>query len=142
MRLTRDAILAAKDTRTEVVAVPEWGGEVQVRGLTGRERDDFEASMMERRGRQTVANTANVRAKLVVRCCIDDSGERLFTDGDAVELGEKSGAAIDRVYEKAAKLSGMTDESVSEAAENFSPTATNGSSTSSPGNSTAPSPGF
>ena len=36
MLLTRDAILAAADIQTETVPVPEWGGEVAVRPLTGR----------------------------------------------------------------------------------------------------------
>ena len=33
--LTRDAILNAADLKTEAVPVPEWGGDVLVRGLTG-----------------------------------------------------------------------------------------------------------
>ena len=50
MYLTRDAILQATDLTFEDVAVPEWGGVVRVRGLTGTERDAFEASVVGRQG--------------------------------------------------------------------------------------------
>lgn len=129
-RLTRDFILSVDDVQSEVVEVPEWGGEVVVRGLRGRERDEFEASIMERRGRQMVPNTANIRAKLVVLCCVDDEGKPLFNRADVEQLGEKSGAPIDRIYEVAARLSGMTDEESQELVEDF--TQASGGSSSSP----------
>jgi hypothetical protein len=43
MTLTRDSILNAKDLKKELVKVPEWGGEVYVRCMTGSERDAFES---------------------------------------------------------------------------------------------------
>ena len=36
--LTRKQILECADIPTEIVKVPEWGGEVLVKGLTGAER--------------------------------------------------------------------------------------------------------
>ena len=130
--LTRDPILGAEDLGTEIVDVAEWGGSVTVRGMTGKERDAFEASILERRGKRMVPNTANVRAKLVARCCLDENGTRLFTDADAEALGAKSGAAIDRVYEVAARLSGMTDEDIDELVEGFGDPTSADSSSSSP----------
>lgn len=136
MRLSKDDILKADDIKPEEVEVPEWGGSVLVRGLTGRERDEFEASIMERRGKRMVPNVANVRAKLVARCCIDDSGRRLFLDSDVETLGGKSAGAMNRVYEVAAKLSGMTDEDIDELVENFGEIPSAGSSSGSPKTST------
>lgn len=117
--LSREAIFAAKDLETVEVEVPEWDGTVIVRGLTGRERDEFEASMMEQRGKKMVPNVANVRAKLVVKCVVDETGKRLFTDQDANEMGEHSAAAVNRIYEAASKLSGLSDEDVEELAGDF-----------------------
>jgi len=134
-RLTKEAILAAKDSVTEEVNVEEWGGTVLVRGLTGKERDLFEAMLMERRGKKLIPNMANIRAKLIACCCVDDDGTRLFTDQDAEALGDKSGAALDRVYEVAARLSGMRDEDIEELVGDFGGNPGNGSSSSSPGNS-------
>jgi hypothetical protein len=132
VRLSKDDILKAEDLVTEDVEVPEWGGTVSVRGLTGRERDEFEASIMERRGKRMVPNVANVRGKLVARCVLDEDGNRLFLDSDAEALGGKSAGAVNKIYEVAARLSGMTDEDVDELVENFGETPSDGSSSSSP----------
>ena len=119
MRLSRDDILKADDIETREVEVPEWGGTVLVRGLTGKERDAFEASVMRDRGKQgIVRDLANIRAKLVVRCLVDDDGQRLFADGEAGVLGEKSAAVMDRLFEVAGELARMNDFDVEELAGN------------------------
>ena len=48
--LTRNEILAVDDLQTQKVDVPEWGGSVYVRGLTGSERDALEASIVKQVG--------------------------------------------------------------------------------------------
>lgn len=139
MRLSRDDILKAKDITTEEVDVPEWGGTVFVRGLSGRQRDVFEATLLERRGRRMVPNTANIRAKLVAWTVVDEDGKRLFTDTEADELGEKSASAMDRIYTVASRLSGLGEEDLEDLAENFDePTRGKTSSTTSPKNSAKP----
>ena len=130
MRLSRDAILEAKDRDTVEVDCPEWGGTVLVRGMSGRERDQFEVSLASESGALQVQrgraggrpqgpNLVNMRAKLVARCVVDDDGNRLFSDADVTALGEKSGAPIDRIFTVAARLSGMREEDTEEAAANF-----------------------
>ena len=128
--LTRDQILRAEDIKTEEVAVPERNGEVLVRGLTGRERDEFEATLVERRGKKTAMNTANIRAKLVSLCVVDDNGAHMFTHSDVEDLGKKSAAAVSRIYDVAARLSGISDEDVEELVGDFGETP--GKSSSSP----------
>jgi len=133
MRLSKEDILKAEDLGTEEVECPEWGGSVLVRGMTGRERDAFEVSLMQPgRGGRREMNPANVRAKVVVRCVVDDDGNRLFTDADATELGAKSAAAVDRVYEVAARLSGMSDDDQAELVRDFALADGGGSPTASP----------
>jgi hypothetical protein len=132
--LSRDDILKASDNEPEEVDVPEWGGSVLVRGMTGRERDAFEVSLMTPgRGGRRQLDPANVRAKLVARCVVDDDGGRLFTDADVTELGEKSAAAVDRVYAVAARLSGMGgEEEAGELVRDFAAGDGGGSSSTSP----------
>lgn len=127
--LTRDAILAAPDLLTEEVSVPEWGGTVLVRGLTGTERDAFEEEMIVRRGQHRDVNLANFRARLLVKAVVDKAGKRLFTRADMEALGCKSAAAIQRVFQVAMRLSGMSDEDVEELTKNSEP-GQSGSSTS------------
>lgn len=127
--LSRDQILGATDLKTEDVDVPEWGGIVRVRALTGVERDSFETGMVEIRGASRRMNLANIRARLVALTAVDAEGNRLFTDSDVAELGKKSGAALNRVWETARKLSALTDEDVDELAGDFE-SAPSGGSTS------------
>jgi hypothetical protein len=119
-QLTRDAILGATDIETEEVDVPQWGGTVLVRGLSGTDRDDYEASLVDlRAGRKHARpDLKNTRAKLVVRCIVDENGNKLFSERDIALLGRKSAAALDRVYEVAARLSGLGGEAEDDAEGN------------------------
>ena len=116
--LTRDGILQANDLPFEDVDVPEWGGTVRVRTLTGKERDSFEESISQVRGKKTELRLANIRAKLAARSIVDEDGNRLFSDDDISALGKKSAAALDRVFAAARRLSGFTDEDMEELAGN------------------------
>ena len=102
--LNRDAILAANDVKVERVEVPEWGGHVFVRLLSGTERDAFEQSNVKIKGKQSEVNLTNIRARLAVLCVCDETGARLFKDADATALGAKSGAVLDRIFDAASAL--------------------------------------
>ena len=138
--LSRDAILAAKSLRTEEVAVPEWGGTVLVRELSGRERDEWEASLAVMRGKTMVPDVANIRAKLAARTIVGDDGEPVFTQQDVAALGELSAAALDRVFDVASRLSGLNPEDVEAMTGNSGAAPGGGSSSASPATSAAPSP--
>jgi hypothetical protein len=105
--LTKEAILAANDLPTERVAVPEWGGDVLVRTMTGADRDAFEASLIGKEGRME-----NVRARLVSLTLCTETGERLFDDAEVAALGKKSARALDRVFSVAQRLNGIGTEQV------------------------------
>lgn len=113
--LNKDQILQADDKKTEKVEVPEWGGTVIIRTLTGTERDQFEESILSGNKR----DFKGVRAKLVALSIIGENGERLFTFEEAKLLGEKSARALDRVFGVAQRLSGFTNKDVEELAENL-----------------------
>jgi hypothetical protein len=118
--LSREQILTASDIRTEDVEVPEWGGSVRVRALTGVERDAYETTIVNiRSDGSKVMNLRNLRARLVAVSCVDEDGNRLFTDADAMELGNRSASALERVFDVAQKLSGLSASDVEELAEGF-----------------------
>lgn len=116
--LGRDAIFAIADLKTEEVRVPEWGGTVRVRSLTGLERDKFESESMEKRGDGYEAIFKNLRARLITLSVVDGEGNRLFKDGDAQKVGSKNAAALNRVFEVAQRLSGLTGKDVEDLAKN------------------------
>jgi hypothetical protein len=49
---------------------------------------------------------------------IDESGKRLFPDADVRELGKKSASALQRVFEVAQRLSGLSNADVEELTKN------------------------
>lgn len=116
--LTMDQILSADDLKKELVEVPEWGGHVYIKALTGKERDKMEAAVITGPGER---NFSNIRAKLVSLSVVDEEGVRLFTFEDAEKLGDKSAAVLDRLFAVAQKLSGMTKKDIDELAKKLEP---------------------
>ena len=96
----RDLILKADDLKRVPVEVPEWETTVYVRTMTGLEQDRFEVFAKEEGG-------LNVRAALLVASVCDEDGQPVFVAEDIPALGEKSGAALDRLVEVAMRLSGI-----------------------------------
>lgn len=130
MTLTKDQILEANDLKNESVDVPEWGGSVLVRTMTGADRDSFEASMVSI-GSDGVRKPemSNMRSKLVALTVVDDAGNRIFDAIDVPMLARKSAAAIERVFDVAQRLNGLGAK-VEDAAEKNSVADLSESSTS------------
>lgn len=112
MLLGRDEILKRDDIEYEIVDVPEWGGKVRVRTLTGDERDRYEGSLLKGKGNKVDMRSA--RAKLVAMACVDMKGERVFSGSDVAKLTVKSAAALGRVFQVAARMSALTPEAMEE----------------------------
>lgn len=140
--LTKVQILDARNRRkTQIIDVPEWfeDGQVIIIELSGKERDAFEADMVQvnTNGQQKI-NLRNIRAKLVARCIVDPNdfvividqdgkaveavlkpnhtSTRMFNDIETSDLGDVSATALQRVFEAAQHLSGITKEDVTELA--------------------------
>ncbi|MFF8942844.1 hypothetical protein ACF1A5_11345 [Streptomyces sp. NPDC014864] len=115
--LSADDILNADDLQREAVEVPEWGGSVLVQGMSGTERDRFEASMLNKNMNGVDKDKAmeRYRARLAAACLVDQDGKRLFrSEAETRRLGEKSAQALTRVVEVASRLSGLSDDDVEE----------------------------
>lgn len=127
--LSKADILAADDRPTEEVGVPEWGGVVYVRGMTGKDRDEYFASQTKQRGKQVFQDITNASAKIVARCIVDpdDHTRRMFTDQEVAILGGRSSAALERVGQVAARLSGLTEEDMEELGKDSASTPSDGS---------------
>ena len=114
MSLTKEQIVSADDLPREKVDVPEWNGHVYVRTMTGTERDAWEMGMFT----DGEPDMVNARAKLCVLTVVDKDGKRVFTDGDAEALGRKSACALDRLFDVARRLSGLSAADVEELEKN------------------------
>lgn len=108
--LSREDILQTKDITTEEVKVSEWGGVVRVKGLNGTQRNAYEQSMVQQNGKNVKMNMQNATAKLVALTVVDENDKPLFEQSDVEALGQKSGSALNRIFEVAQRLSGLSDE--------------------------------
>ena len=98
--LTAETILNAEDFRYEDVECPEWGGTVRVRSLSGGQRSVITQRVQDKA-------TEDLEELLVVMGCVDETGNRIFTNKDIEKLQKKSNAPISRISKKIMELSGI-----------------------------------
>lgn len=134
--LSREAILAASDLPSEIVPVPEWGGDVRVLGMTVKERSAYESGftkeVKDKNGAPSVSQDRNalkeLRERLFAHTVVDEKGNRLFNDGDYDALSKKSAAAMERVLDAARRVCGMSQADLDEMGNASSETEDAGSS--------------
>lgn len=116
--VSREELLGLTDVPWETVTIEALKKVAVVVGMTGKERDSFEASLVTGRGKKSKVNTDNVRAKLAARCLYDkppsQGGKRLFTDAEADRLGDIRVDVLSPIFASAQKLSGVSDEDIDE----------------------------
>ncbi len=100
--------------------------EVWVRAMTAREKDDWQMSLVSGKGKRRTLDQSDMSAKLAVRVCCDENGELIFGADDWKWLTEKSGKALTRIFDAAAKLNGFAqaDEDEEELLKNSGTTPT------------------
>ena len=127
---TKADILNADDLPTAPVEIPEWGGRFHVRTMTGVERDQFDHDLMSaKRGDQIDGRGMKARMCYLTLC--DADGVRIFEEAaDLVQLQEKSSAILDRVWDAASKLNGLSEQDVEELSGNSSSGPSEGSGSS------------
>lgn len=108
--LTRDEILGRDDSKRERVDVPEWGGHVFVRTMTGSQRDRCDEMLKN--------NRIGFRAFFASVTVCDDTGELVFKDADMAVLNGKSAPALERILEVGMRLNGMSEEAVADMEKN------------------------
>ena len=105
--LGREDILNCIDARFQDVEVPEWDGTVRVRSLTGLQRSKL-LEISEK------IKTEEWIERVVAACICDENGNPIFTQEDVQKLAEKNSAALNRVFEVADRLNGMSGRSIEE----------------------------
>ncbi|MGH7536939.1 MAG: hypothetical protein ACREMG_15385, partial [Gemmatimonadales bacterium] len=96
--LDRAAILAAPDIATELAEVPEWGGQVRLRGLSAAA---LSAVRISSDGKEADAFMLAVLGASLT----DETGALLFPgEAGQAELGTKNPAVLNRLFEVAARV--------------------------------------
>jgi len=112
--LTKDQILGSDDRESKDIEVSEWGGSVRISAMAACDRDAFEASMLDNKGKGSSAKLSNFRARFIAACIVDDAGKCLFSGKDIAELGKKSAAPISRLFDACRELNGMSEKDLEE----------------------------
>lgn len=115
--LSGDEILAAEDIQTKAVEVPEWGGTVYVRTLTGVQRMEWSKVIAElnEEGSQHLLPACAV----VFTLCKADGVSCFDRNLESVKaLAAKSGAAILKVFTVADEVNAFTEKAMEELEEN------------------------
>jgi len=113
--LNREEILAKNALESELVSVPEWGGEVRVRAMTGAERDRLEIACAQRR---KAGKSTRFRASLAVVTVCDDNLHPIFVADDAEIIDKMPAAGLGRVADVAMRLSGISEEDAEDLEKN------------------------
>lgn len=119
--LSKDQIFAVDDRKIEEVYVPEWGGHVRIRSLSGRERDRFEAEISGN-GNGKKPNAENFRARFIALCVLEPGSDTqpMFANRHEVAmLGSKTVGSLQRIFNKCQELNGMSDDDVKDMTEDF-----------------------
>lgn len=112
MLLTKDQILSLDDREYKEVEVPEWGGSVRLASMSAADRDAFEASLIPDKKSKASDRMKNFRARFLSRCIVDAEGNSVFDAHSVVLLGRKNASVINRLFDIARELNGMTEEDV------------------------------
>lgn len=111
--LSVEAILAAPDTQTEIVEVPEWGGAVKVIGLTKRQQVDIR--------REALVNGDVDPEKVQQGIWREGVIEPRFPEEQLGALFDKNAGVVDRVLAVILRLSGMEEGAAKEKEKMFRP---------------------
>ncbi len=103
-----DRIKAAQDLPREKVPCPEWDTDLWVRTPAGGEREAWEGSNVVASGKNTSIVHVQMRARLLVKVIEDESGKAVFSDDDVAWLTTKSALVLDRLFDVATRLAGIT----------------------------------
>ena len=107
--LSKQNICVADDFKYAIVACPEWGGDVRVRGLTAAEQSTIYK-------RYNDGKTEDFDVLVVTMGAVDEDGNRLFSSDDKDMLRQKSFSVLDRIAKKIVELTGDTSGEGIEAA--------------------------
>lgn len=107
MSSLKERARAARDLRREAVDVPEWGGGVWVRMLSGLEviRLQEWAQAQEAAVPDAVRRGVAQLVRIVVLCVVDETGAQAFDEADESWLVGKSQEVLQRVVDVALRLS-------------------------------------
>ena len=123
--LTKKTFMEGSELHMEPLDLTaECGGWVMIKEMTGAERDQYDAMVFGKVKDKDDPNMAakvmdNIRAKMACMTVCNEDGKRLFNLEDVKKLGKRSSIALDKIFDKAKEVNGMSDEEMTGLEKNF-----------------------
>lgn len=126
--LNRNQILEAKDIKTKVIPVPEWGGDIMIKQLSAKEYNDITMNMVNIRKMAAKQLSSkknadenledaineiaikNQKILLIIKSVIDENMKPLFTEADLELLYQKNTNVIDRIIAEIEEFNSVSTE--------------------------------
>jgi hypothetical protein len=110
--LNKHKIFAADDMRyTEVDMTAEWGDKLRIKTMSIEEQLQYEKI-------KETENAGDIVLQMVLVCCVDQDGKRLFENDDVKELQKKSTAAVFKVFNACIELNSLPKDDLEQKAKN------------------------
>lgn len=132
--LNRNQILEAKDIKTKVIPVPEWGGDIMIKQLSAKEYNDITMNMVNIRKMAAKQLSSkknadenledainelaikNQKILLIIKSVVDENMKPLFTEADMELLYQKNTNVIDKII---AEIEEFNANSIEETKKNL-----------------------
>lgn len=110
-----NAILQSDDFRYEEIEVPEWGGSLRLKSLSGTERTAILKLLNQKKD-----TVDGVYEKVIIFCAVNAEGGKIFEDNQntLAILQAKDASVTQRIGMKALELSGLGQNSKDNAEKN------------------------
>lgn len=106
-----DEIMAADQTQSLKVNVPEWGCDVWIRTLPVGDLQSWQLECLRSKGE----GVDDYISRYLCRCLVDADGRQLFTNDQAKKL---SGKVCSRLFKMAQKHNDLDDKEIEELGKN------------------------
>jgi len=126
--LNRNQILEAKDIKTKVIPVPEWGGDIMIKQLSAKEYNDITMNMvnirkmaakqlsLKKNSDENLEDAINELAiknqkiLLIIKSVVDENMKPLFSEADMELLYQKNTNVIDRIIAEIEDFNSVSTE--------------------------------
>jgi uncharacterized protein with beta-barrel porin domain len=108
--VSREAFLSKR--QRQVMVVDTSAGKIRVQALSAYERGKLEALFTTKTGERRMERMAKLREFVAVASCVDESGNRMFTEGDVDALGQVESSVLEAVLKAYQELNGSDDADI------------------------------
>lgn len=110
--IDKNKFLEAAENEYKDVYIKELGGEVRIQALSIEDQIKFEE--------QTANNKSHSELvySLIVNCCIDEEGNKLFEEADIDTIKKKSAHVVIKLFQEILKINQLQEDEIDRLAKN------------------------